>query len=232
MTTFNLIKKLSLATAGATCFALAALGTKAEAAVIVLDFEAIGDLQPVGNFYDTDPQDFDITFSPNALALVDADAGGSGNIGGEPSPDTVLFFLNGDAATLNVANGFTDGFSFFYSAVNVPGFIRVYDGLNATGNLLATLQLPLTPNTGAPDPTGNFSPLLPIGVSFSGIAKSVDFGGTQNQIVFDDITFGSATPGNPRPTPEPASLLGLLALGTFGSNTILKRRKQAATVKV
>lgn len=228
MTTSTVIKKLSLATAGVTCLALATLGAgKAQAAVIVLDFEGIGDLNSVGSFYDTAPQDFDITFSPNALAIVDADAGGSGNIGGEPSPDTVLFFLTGPAATLNVANGFDTGFSFFYSAINNPGFVRVYDGLNATGNLLATVNLSVTPSNGAPDPNGQFSPFLPIGVSFSGIARSVDFGGTVNQIAFDNITFGSATPGGgSTSTPEPGSLLGLLGLGAFGSNTILKRKKQ------
>lgn len=225
------MKKLSFATIGATFVALSTLGiSKAEAAVIVLDFEGVGNLNPVGNFYDTAPQDFDITFSPNALGLVDADAGGSGNIGGEPSPDTVLFFLDGAAATLNAPNGFDTGFSFFYSAINDPGTVNVYDGLNATGNLLATINLPLTPFDGAPDPSGNFSPLVPIGVSFLGTARSVDFGGAANQIVFDDITFGSATPG--QPVPEPGSILGMLALGAFGSTTLLKRKQQQkATVK-
>lgn len=221
----TVMKKLSMATIGATFIALSTLGvSKAEAAVIVLDFEGVGNLNPVGNFYDTDPQDFDITFSPNALGLVDADAGGSGNIGGEPSPDTVLFFLDGSAATLNAPNGFDTGFSFFYSAINNPGSVNVYDGLNATGNLLATINLPLTPFNGAPDPSGLFSPLVPIGVSFLGTARSVDFGGAANQIVFDDITFGSVTPG--QPVPEPGSILGMLALGAFGSTTLLKRKQQ------
>ncbi|WP_427160374.1 PEP-CTERM sorting domain-containing protein [Aliinostoc sp. HNIBRCY26] len=233
MATANLMKKFSIATAGVTCLALATLGTgKAEAAVIVLDFEGIGNLNPVGSFYDTAPQDFDITFSSNALAIVDEDAGGTGNFGGEPSPDTVLFFLDGPAATLNVANGFTDGFSFFYSAINNPGFVRVYDGLNATGNVLATIDLPLTPRNGAPDPTGSFSPFVPIGVSFTGIAKSVDFGGTINQIGFDDITFGSDVPGGigSQPTPEPTSLLGLLGIGAFGSSAVFKRKQQKAKI--
>ncbi|HTQ79133.1 MAG TPA: hypothetical protein VMM92_03995, partial [Thermoanaerobaculia bacterium] len=37
---------------------------------------------------------------------------------------------------------------------------------------------------------------VPIGVSFSGVARSVDFGGTANQIGFDNITFGSQTPNS------------------------------------
>lgn len=182
---------------------------------VVMDFEGLEDLETVEEFYDgglggngSGPgPDFGVIFSPNAQAIIDSDAGGSGNFGGEPSPDTILFFLTGTAATMNVPDGFTDGFSFFYSAINEPGEIVVYDGLDGTGNVLATLQLPLTPNLGDPDPTGNFSPLEPIGVSFSGTARSVDFGGTIDQIGFDDITLGSETPGqvdDPDPDPAPA----------------------------
>jgi hypothetical protein len=181
-------------------------------AVIVLDFEGIGDVQPVGDFYNGGAGgNLGISFSSNALAVIDRDAGGSGNFGGEPSPSTALFFLSGSAATLNIASGFTTGFSFFYSAVNNPGFITVFDGLNATGNVLATLPLPVTPFDGAPDPTGNFSPLLPIGVSFSGTARSINFGGAQNQIAFDNITFGSSTPT----VPDAGATLTLLGLAVF-----------------
>ena len=186
----------------------------------VLTFEGLGNQETVDDFYDAGTggsgsgpgPDFGVVFSSNALALIDADAGGTGNFGGEPSPSTGLFFLTGPAATMNVAAGFTTGFSFFYSAISNPGSITVYDGLNATGNVLATLALPLTANNGAPDPTGQFSPLVPIGVAFTGTALSVDFGGTVNQIVFDDITIGSQTPGStptpgPSPTPSPGPTL-------------------------
>lgn len=249
MTRFQLRKKLLKASTGfslrkkflkaGVVVTLTAVGAatfstgQAQAAAVVLDFEGVGDEQPVGNFYNTAPHDFGITFSPNALGVVDADAGGSGNFGGEPSPSTILFFLNGPAATLNAANGFTDGFSFFYSAINNPGFINVYDGLNGTGNLLATLNLPTTPFNGAPDPTGQFSPLVPIGVSFSGLAKSVDFGGTVNQIGFDNITIGSATPGSSQPVPEPLTILGSLAASGFGVGLRRKyKQQQKDTAKV
>lgn len=207
-------------------------------ASIVLDFEGLADNEAVNEFYNggtggagSGPgTNFGVSFSGNSLALIDADAGGTGNFGGEPSPDTILFFLSGAAANVNVPAGFSTGFSFFYTAINNPGVIRVYDGLNATGNLLATLDLPLTPAGGAPDPTGDFSPLVPIGVTFAGTAMSVDFGGTVNQVGFDNITFGSGTPGGggPPPPPQPATptpalspawllvLAGLLALVGLG----------------
>ncbi|NET72421.1 MAG: PEP-CTERM sorting domain-containing protein [Sphaerospermopsis sp. SIO1G2] len=219
MTTMNVLKKLSMATAGAAVMALTTVGmNQAEASTIVLDFEGVGNLNPVGDFYN---DDYGITFSPNTLGLVDSDAGGSGNFGGEPSGDTGAFFLGGGAAVMNVANGFTDGFSFFYSSPFIPGFVNVYDGLNGTGNLLTSLSLPLTPRNGAPDPTGVFSPFLPFGASFSGVAKSVDFGGAANAIVFDNITLGSATPVV---VPEPASLIGILGVSAFGVTTLRKRK--------
>jgi PEP-CTERM motif len=209
-------------------FALAAtiIVTPALAAT-VLTFEGLSNLEPVDGFYNGangglgsgSGPNFGITFSQNALAIIDSDAGGTGNIGGEPSPSTVLFFLTGDAATMNVAGGFDTGFSFFYSAIVDPGSINVWDGLDGTGNLLATLALALTPFNGAPDPTGAFSPLVPVGVAFDGIARSVDFGGTVDRIAFDDITIGSVTPGANTSVPEPGSLI-LLAAGALGAGFI------------
>ena len=210
------------------------LPTIGNSTLIVLDFEGLGDLEPVAEFYNggtggfgSGPgPDFGISMSSNALAVTDEDAGGSGNFGGEPSPDSILFFLTGSAATMNIAAGFDTGFSFFYSAINSTGNIVVYDGLDATGNILATLDLPLTSFGGAPDPTGQFSPLVPSGVSFSGIARSIDFGGTINQIGFDNITFGSDTPGDgDQPAiPEP-STIALFGMGIAGF--VICRRKRA-----
>jgi hypothetical protein len=196
----------------------------------VLDFEGIGNLNPVGNFYNGGAgTNFGIGFNADALAVVDADAGGSGNFGGEPSPDTILFFLTGSAAIMDVAAGFDTGFSFFYSAINSTGNITVWDGLGGTGNILATLFLPLTPFNGAPDPTGQFSPFVATGVGFAGVAKSVSFAGVQNQIGFDDVTFGSVNPGGGGGTPsvpEPATIT-LLSSGLLAVSTVLRRRKRA-----
>lgn len=194
------------------------------AAVTVLTFEGIGNLQPVGDFYAGGPGgDLGIVMSPNTLAIVDADAGGSGNFGGEPSPSTIMFFLTGDSAIMNVLGGFDTGFSLYYATLGQTGSLQVFDGLDGTGNVLATLDLPLTPFNGAPDPTGMFSPLIPIGVGFDGVAHSISFAGVQDQIGFDDVTFGSVTPGAQAPAapadvevPLPGSLLLLLAGAGIG----------------
>jgi hypothetical protein len=203
---------------------------KSQAATITLDFEGVGNTSQVQEFYNggTDSAgnsgtNYGISFGTDALGIIDSDApGGTGNFGGEPSPSTVLFFLGGSAAKMNVAAGFDTGFSFFYSAINNPGFINVYDGLNGTGNILTTLSLPTTPNNGAPDPTGQFSPFLPIGVSFNGIARSVDFGGTANQIGFDNITLGAAIPTSSTSVPEPFTIVGTL----MGGAAALRMRKR------
>lgn len=187
---------------------------------LVLDFEGLGNLEAVDDFYNGGTggngsvgTDYGITFSSNALAIIDTDAGGTGNFGGEPSPSTVLFFLSGDAAIMSLAAGFDTGFSFYYSAINQAGSVSVWSGLDGTGDLLASLDLPVTSSDGG-DPNGLFSPFFATGVGFEGNALSVSFAGVVDQIAFDDITFGSVTPGTPA-VPEPSTFL-LLGAGLLG----------------
>jgi hypothetical protein len=193
-------------------------------APFVLDFEGLANEEAIQGYYNggtggngSGPgTNYGVEFVGNALALIDSDAGGTGNFGGEPSPNTAMFFLEGNAATMNVAAGFENGFSFYYTTPFYVGTIYVYDGLNATGNILASLELPLTPDNGAPDPNGNYSPFLPFGVTFSGTAMSVDFAGVADHIAFDNITFGSERPIK-NEVPEPFSMiLGGIGLGIVG----------------
>ncbi|WP_272700201.1 PEP-CTERM sorting domain-containing protein [Desulfovibrio sp. Fe33] len=200
---------------------------------LVLDFEGLGNQDQVLDFYNGGTSsmgysgtDYGVSFSDNALSLIDSDAGGSGNFGNEPSPDTILFFLNGDAAVMSLAAGFDTGFSFFYSAISNPGQVSVWSGLGGTGDLLATLDLAITPQDGG-DPNGSFSPFVPIGVGFEGTAYSVSFAGVINQIGFDDITFGAVTPGDPgAPVPEPGSFI-LMGIGLLGFLAYARKRRNA-----
>lgn len=204
------MRKLLLASLFALC-------ASAHAAPIVLTFEGLSNQTPVGNFYAGQG----VTFSPATLAIIDSDAGGSGNFANEPSANTIMFFLNANNAIMNVAGGFTDGFSFFYSSASAVS-VNVFDGLDGTGNLLGTLNLDAQYNQNCNgDPTGGFCNWTAVGVAFGGIARSVDFGGTANQVGFDDITIGSPIAGGGN-VPEPG-VLALVGLALAGAGVARRR---------
>lgn len=205
------------------------LYSAASSAIVVLDFEGAGNLAALNNFYNggTDSlgnsgTNYGVTFSGATLSLIDVDAGGGGNFANEPSPSTTMFFLNANNAVLDQASGFNTGFSFYYSS-STAAAVNVWSGLGATGSLLGSLNLTAQGfNNCVGDPNGSFCNWTAVGLSFAGTAQSIDFGGTANQTGFDDITFGSSTPGN---VPEPA-LVALLGLG-FAGMAFAKRPAKA-----
>jgi len=201
----------------------------AKAGTTVLTFEGLQDLEPIGSYYDgglggfgSGPgPNYGITFGPDSLAVISGADGGSGNFSGSPSGSTVAFFLNGSGDVMDVPAGFDTGFSFFYSAVVYPGSVSVYSGLDGTGSLLASLNLPVTPSGGTGCTYGAYCPWFPVGVSFAGTAESAIFSGSANYIAFDNITLGASSPvGAPEPTT--LALLGSSLLGLLGMN---RRRK-------
>lgn len=204
---------------------MAALMAPAMAAPFVLDFEGIANGAAVGNFYNGGAgTNYGVSFSPATLALIDADAGGTGNFANEPSANTIMFFLDANNAILNYAAGFDTGFSFYYTS-STAAPVTIWSGLNGTGSLLGTINLVAqhTQNCSG-DPSGTFCHWDAIGVAFAGIAKSINFGGTANQTGYDNITFGSATPVPGIPEP---STYAMLALGLAGVGFVARRRKTA-----
>ena len=166
---------------------------------------------------------YGITFSSNTITGCEqGNPCVNTNAANSPSQPNIIFFLGGSAATMDVAGGFTTGFSFDYAdQVGFTGFVNVYSGLDATGTLLATITLPSTPNP--------YSVFVPIGVNFAGTAQSVDFGGAANFIAFDDITLGSSTAGGP---PEPATwAMMLMGFGGMGAAMRSARRRKAASAR-
>lgn len=196
----------------------------ASATPIVLDFEGAGNAASLLDFYNggTDSQgnsgaNLGVNFASNALSVIQSAQGGTGNFINNPSGRTVMFFLTG-SAVLNYSAGFTTGFSFFYSS-STAAVINVWDGLNATGNLLGSLNLTAQfQNNGC---TSGYCNWTASGINFLGTARSIDFGGGVNAIGYDDITFGSSTPGGSSPVPVPATL-GLFSLALAG---LVARRK-------
>jgi len=214
-----------------TGLVLITLSFNANSAPIVLDFEGIGNNAQILEFYNggTDSAgnsgpNYGVSFNDTALAIIDSDAGGGGNTANEPSPETVLFWLSTESAILNYAAGFETGFSFFYSASTAfpDGSVDVWDGVNATGNLLGTINLPGNFQDGgcSGDPNGAYCNWDAAFLGFAGIARSIDFNGAANYIAFDNVTFGSITPGGS--VPEPGAI-GLLALGLLGLGLTRKR---------
>ena len=64
------------------------------------------------------------------------------------------------------------------------------------------------------------------GIGFAGLAKSVSFAGVADQIVFDDVTFGSVTPDpDPAPSPVPVPAAFPMLAGGLGLLSMLRRRR-------
>jgi len=192
-----------LAALGLALFAPAALlaQTGSPQTTFTLTFEGLHDNEEILDYYNggktgdgTGPgPNYGVSFGSGALALTSILDGGEGNFEFNPSGITTAYFLNGGGLVMNVPNGFQNGFSFYYAAAFERGAVTVYSGVNKTGSVLATIALPVTGSycNGSNEP---YSCWNPIGVTFTGVAMSVDFGGSDNGIGFDNITLGSSTP--------------------------------------
>ena len=229
------MKKLSFGAVAAAVLTLCAAGS-ASADVVSLNFEGVNATYPssyanVAEFYNggtssdgTTGTNYGISFGSNALAIclnsTTVFCSNTSRGGLAPGSDKGgLFFLDGSETFMNVAAGFTTGFSFNYVSFSFNGAVNVYDGANGTGNVLATLNL--TPNAGScPGYNAGFCPFSASGVNFAGTAFSVGFAGVANQIVFDDVTFGSSVPGVPEPETYALMLAGLATVAA-----IARRRK-------
>lgn len=213
----------------ALALALGLHGARAD--IVTLTFEGAGNLAALDRFYagGTDSQghtgpNVGVVFGATALSIIDEDVGtgNTGNFGNEPSPDTVLFFLE-LRAVLNYGPGFRDGFSFFYSTTTFTGMVSVYDGADASGSLLGTIALRAL-GAGTGDPTGSFSNWEAAGLGFAGTARSVAFDGTADRVAFDNVTFGSVAPTVTQTVAEP-STLALLGLALLATAAAARRRR-------
>jgi hypothetical protein len=218
--------------------AFLALGAgQAFADSVTLTFTGLRDEEPIENFYNggaggfgsTGGPNYGVSFSSDSLAVISQLNGGAGNFSNVPPPasTTIAFFLNGAGDTMNVASGFTTGFSFYYAAANTPGSVSVYSGLNGTGTLLDTINLPVN-GSGCDNSGLDYDCWTEEGVAFNGTAQSVIFGGAANFIGFADVTLGaSSVPTTPTPAvPEPSTFV-LLGSGLVAAGNQIRRRLKA-----
>lgn len=183
--------------------------------VIVLDFEGLGQNDPINDFYNGGTsglgqvgENYGVAFSSNAIGFY------QGNFSGNPSGVTIMI-LDSGVPYMNVPAGFDTGFSFYYCSWD-DGFVEVYDELDGEGNLLARIPFLATTTSNSCDDW------VPVSVPFSGTAKSVVFGGVQNRTGFDDVTIGSITPGG-QPASVPLSGLAFFTAILFMAGFLLYR---------
>ena len=223
--------------------------SRLEASPVTIDFEGFKNIPPIfngngditvsgvgeniGDAYaggigsmGTSRPNLGVSFSPNAEALNDIDAGGTGAFANNPSGVGILYFLNpaGQPAStiMNVASGFNSLLAFSYSSIDALGAATIYNGLNGTGSILATIVLPSLGGFDGPGKYDWYTRWSEVAVKFDGVGRSVVFGGVANEIGFDDIKLNTSNP-----VPEPASLM-LLGTGVAMGLGALRRRGRNA----
>lgn len=159
---------------------------------VPLNLGNIGDLQTVAN----NPLVLEsgVNFSTNALAIVSVQQGGSGNfIDPLTNPGQLaqaITYDQGQSIIIDVIDGFDDKFSFRYASPFVNHQVTIYDGINGTGNILASVQLPQTADSNLTPGAYILENNPASNLFFEGTAKSVVLGSQSNKLLINNITFG------------------------------------------
>lgn len=188
-------------------------GGVARATTLTMDFDGLSQGASVHTYYDggcTRLLGHDQDCGGPAYGAVWSGARVANLAVPQPSSPGVMHPTNIDflstSATLDVADGFGTGLSFYYASA-LPGAVAVYSGLDGSGSLLAESGL-LFPSVacGIP-PCWSF-----VDLSFAGTARSAIFNSFLGGVAFDNVAIGAAPVA---PVPEPA------ALGQFGIGVLL-----------
>ena len=206
---------LAITAASVSAMATPALATYQP---ITIDFEGVNSFASVGEYNNggTDAAgnsdtNYGVSFTPAVMGLANDDAGTY--FVNAPSPMNVMYATDA-SAFMNVAIGFTDAASFYYSSTtSAPNAIQIFSDLNGTGSLLGSFSL--NQNTPLNCTGATYCNFEKTTVMFSGLAKSIAFGGNNGSVAFDDVTI--------TPVPE-ASSYAMLALGLGALGLYARRR--------
>ena len=170
--------------------------------------------------------DYGVVWSANAVAFAQPGLTARyTGVANAPSGPNVLgidknIFGQPSGILMSVAAGFDTSLSFWYStsALYSGVFVTVYDGVDGTGSVLATVNLDAT--AGYCVAGAQFSCWNPLTLDFDGTAHSVRFYddlSNPRQFLLDNVSFNMSGSG---PTvPEPATIgmfgLGALLIGLF-----------------
>lgn len=195
---------------------------------VLLSFQGLGDMQPVGSFYNGSglpaTPNYGVTFSSNFFGLRSVYNGGIGDFSATPT-GTPAIFINGPTGTpaigtMNVAPGFSNGINLFYTAGFAAGqteTVTVWSGTNGTGTVLAVITLS---NNNGSCSAPLYCTWSSAGASWlSGTAHSVTFSGPANELGISDITLGSSATAVPEP-----SAIYLFGAGVIGISVCGIRR--------
>jgi hypothetical protein len=195
-----------LASAALVSVALASAPASAQ----LLDFDGITSFASVDNYYNGGTSSAG-DVGPNYGIVFQAGDWITTTGFGETSEPNLAYSASG-AGWINFLNGTTTGFNFSYGGFTDTTF-NVYSGLGGTGALLASVLIPATT-------PASFDFIV---VPFAGVAHSIVISGGVAQFGWDDVTFGSLTPGG---VPEPATWA--MMLGGFALVGSAMRRKKVA----
>jgi len=170
-------------------------------------------------------RDFQLEFTANAQAIISAAKGGSGNFIGNPGGYPVMFFGTGTGIVMNADAGVSTALWFSYSALQ-SGTATIYDGLNGTGNVLASVTLP-------PNNVGCNSYKMcvwtPVSFPLKTPVASIRFSGVANYLAISAIHFAQkiatsttlASSENPSLLGDPVTFTAAVsAVGTVAAGTV------------
>jgi hypothetical protein len=211
MLTSAIAQKISMAAAGAALMALSA-GGAAQAATIVRG--SIDSIPGLPGFIEVDYWDF--TVNSAGTVEIDVLANGIDFGNGASGLNSYLRLFKNDGS-LNVSDFIKHNDNASLRRGGRDGSVSNFDSFLSKSLDIGSYTLAISDG------------FLSNREAVAGLQRDTIWGGTGDyQLTFTgDVTVAGVDNAEPTSVPEPASLLGLLAVGAFGAGSAFKRKQQA-----